>query len=138
MRAPFTPPKPKPVVRVLHPKIAITKGPKNQTVEHGATATFTISVRNTGDVTLAGVVVSDPRSPDCKRTIGTLAAGAGTSYTCTLANVTKSFENVATVTGKAPTGKTLSAHDNAHVKAKPAPARPKPVVVSHQKPKTTG
>ena len=105
---PFAPPpklpKKKPIVRSLHPKIAITKGPKNQTVEHGGTATFTISVRDTSNMTLTGVVVSDPRSPNCKRTIGTLAAGAqGTSYTCSSSRRDKKdFENVAVVTGARP------------------------------------
>jgi uncharacterized repeat protein (TIGR01451 family) len=138
LKAPFTPPVPKPVVKVVHPKITITKGPKSQTVAHGGTATFTISVENRGDVTLHDVVVRDQRTPDCSRSIGTLAPGAGTSYTCVQRNVTASFQNVAVVTGKSPTGQSVKAQDHADVKAAPYTPPAKPKVVSHAKPKTTG
>ena len=44
-------------------------------------------------------------APDCiNGTIGTLAAGASTSYACTLANVTTGFTNTATATGTPPVG----------------------------------
>ena len=108
---PFTPP----VVIVNHPSILITKNPKAQTVAKGGTAVFTITVKNNGDVDLTDVTVSDPRSPACNRTIGTLAAGAAVTYTCTLRNVKASFDNVAVAKGNA--GATaVSATDTAPVK----------------------
>ncbi|TMM32604.1 MAG: DUF11 domain-containing protein [Actinobacteria bacterium] len=125
---------------VTHPAISIVKNPKSQTVTSGGTATFTITVTNTGDVALTDVTVTDPLSPNCNRTIGTLAPGASTSYTCTRPNVTASFNNVAVVTGKAG-ATTVTAQDTAPVTAKAKPFVPKkvvPKVVSHKRPKATG
>jgi uncharacterized repeat protein (TIGR01451 family) len=131
------------VAPATHPAITIVKNPKSQTVTSGGTATFTITVTNTGDVVLTNVTVSDPLSPNCNRTIGTLNPGQSTSYTCTRANVTASFNNVAVATGHAgPT--TITAQDTAPVTEKAAPLKPKkvtkvtPKVVSHSKPKATG
>src|SRR5205085_10797409 len=93
----------------------------------------------TGDVALTDVTVTDPLSPNCNRTIGSLAAGASTSYTCTRPNVTASFNNVAVVTGKAG-ATTVTARDTAPVTAKAKPLTPptvKPKAVSHKKPKPT-
>jgi uncharacterized repeat protein (TIGR01451 family) len=131
------------VVPATHPAITIVKNPKSQTVTRGGTATFTITVTNTGDVALTNVAVSDPLSPNCNRTIGTLAPGASTSYTCTRANVTSNFTNVAVASGTAG-GTTVTAQDTAPVTAKAAALQPKtvtkvkPKVVSHRKPKATG
>jgi uncharacterized repeat protein (TIGR01451 family) len=124
---------------VTHPAISIVKDPKSQTVTVGNKATFKITVTNTGDVALANVTVSDPLSPNCNRTIGTLAPGASTSYTCTKANVRSSFNNVAVASGTAG-DKTVTAQDTAPVTAKApfVPKKVKPKVVSHKKPKTTG
>ena len=103
------------------PAIAITKNPKEQTVQRGGTATWTIVVTNTGQVTLTNVRVTDPLAPDCNRTsaqipaLASMAPGASLSYTCSLANVTASFTNVATDTGTPPTGPDVSATDSAHV-----------------------
>jgi uncharacterized repeat protein (TIGR01451 family) len=131
------------VAPATHPAITIVKNPKSQTVTRGGTATFTITVTNTGDVALTNVAVSDPLSPNCNRTIGTLAPGASTSYTCTRANVTANFTNVAVASGTAG-GTTVTAQDTAPVTAKAAALQPKtvtkvkPKVVSHRKPKATG
>src|SRR5204863_443649 len=122
-------------VRVINPHITILK---TQTVNNGGTATFTITVLNPGDVTLSNVVVTDALSPNCNKTIGTLAPGQSVSYKCTRPNVTKSFTNVAVATGQAGST-TLTAQDSARVTAR-APFVPKvvPKVVSHKKPKATG
>jgi uncharacterized repeat protein (TIGR01451 family) len=126
-----------------HPAITIVKNPKSQTVTSGGTATFTITVTNTGDVALTNVAVSDALSPNCNHTIGTLNPGQAVSYTCTRANVTASFNNVAVATGHAG-ATTVTAQDTAPVTAKAAPLKPKkvvkvtPKVVSHKKPKATG
>jgi uncharacterized repeat protein (TIGR01451 family) len=112
VNAPLTPPKPTPT----RPAIDIVKDPKAQTFKEGGTATFKITVTNTGDVTLTDVTVTDPKSPDCDRNLGTLGVGQSKSYTCTKKNVTAAFENVATASGKPPTGARVSANDNANVK----------------------
>jgi uncharacterized repeat protein (TIGR01451 family) len=129
------------VAPATHPAITIVKNPKSQSITSGGTATFTITVTNTGDVALTNVAVTDAASPNCNRTIGTLAPGASTSYTCTRSNVTASFTNVAVVTGHAG-GTTVTAQDTAPVTAKAAALKPpptvKPKVVSHRKPKATG
>ena len=115
VNAPLTPaPKPTPT----KPSIDIVKDPKAQTIGQGGTATFKITVTNPGDVTLTDVSVNDPHSPDCNKSLGTLAVGASKSYTCTKDNVTAAFENVATATGKPPTGATVRATDNANIKVK--------------------
>jgi uncharacterized repeat protein (TIGR01451 family) len=128
------------VAPATHPAITIVKNPKSQTITSGGTATFTITVTNTGDVALTDVTVTDAQSPNCNKTIGTLAPGQAVSYTCTRTNVTASFNNVAVVTGKAG-GMTVTAQDTAPVTAKAKPLTPptvKPKVVSHRKPKATG
>jgi len=128
---------------VTHPAISIVKDPKSQTVTKGGTATFTITVLNTGDVALTNVVVTDALSPNCNKTIGTLAPGQSVNYQCTRPNVQSSFTNVAIVTGQAG-GTTLTAQDTAPVTTKAAALKPKtvkkviPKVVSHRKPKATG
>jgi uncharacterized repeat protein (TIGR01451 family) len=78
--------------------IEIEKSPDFQGILINETAEFTITVTNTGSVTLTNVTVSDPNSPDCDNTIGTIVAGAASSYVCSQPNVTSSFTNTATVT----------------------------------------
>ena len=51
--------------------------------------------------------MSDPSSANCNRDLGTLAAGASTTYTCTRSNVRKKFVNTAEAVGTAPDGKTI-------------------------------
>jgi uncharacterized repeat protein (TIGR01451 family) len=131
------------------PSIAIVKEPKSQTVAVGGTATFTITVTNTGRVTLTDVTIVDARSPNCNRTkaqipaLASMAPGAHVTYTCTRRNVTASFDNVAVVTATPPSGPGVSATDSAPVKVAPLkPAKKnkkkKPKVVSHKKPRATG
>ena len=121
------------------PAIAITKNPKEQTVASGGTATWTIVVTNTGNVTLTNVRVTDPLAPDCNRTsaqipaLASMAPGASLSYTCSLANVTASFTNVATDTGTPPTGPDVSATDTAHVTV-PTAAGLTPAHLGHEAP----
>ncbi len=67
----------------------------------GDNVTFRIVVRNTGNVDLTDVKVTDPLAPNCEFYIGDLAAGATyPAYTGTLANVTETFTNTANVTGE--------------------------------------
>ncbi len=94
--------------------IAIDKSPEAQTVGENGTAAFTITVTNTGNVTLKDVTVSDPLAPNCGKSIGTLQPGASHSYACT-AVAAETYTNVATVTGRPPTGPNISASDTAVV-----------------------
>ena len=82
------------------PGVDVEKSPDSQTVVAGGTATFTITVNNTGNMPLTNVVVSDPASTDCDRTFTSIAVGKGVSYTCTKTGVMGSFLNVITVDGK--------------------------------------
>jgi uncharacterized repeat protein (TIGR01451 family) len=130
------------VIRVPHPAIAIVKNPKSQVVSVSGTATFQITVTNTGDVTLTNVTVTDELAPDCNRSLGTLEPGQSATYTCTRPNVTTAFDNVAVATGSPPFGPSVTAMDTAPVTVrapvKPPPPKPKPKVVTKKKPKVTG
>ena len=111
------------VVQQINPAIAIAKTPDLQVVPAGGTATFTIFVTNTGDITLTNVVVSDPLAPNCDRTIGTLGVGQSSSYTCTVPGVTQGFTNLATASGQPPVGPPVTSSDTAVVvlQATPTP-----------------
>jgi uncharacterized repeat protein (TIGR01451 family) len=132
------PAKPQPQPVPTHPSISIVKGPNSQTISEGGTATFTITVKNTGDVTLSSVKVADPLSPGCDHAFATLAVGESKSYTCTEKNVAKGFENVATATGKPPTGAVVKASDHADVKVVPflPPKHPSIAIVKSPKVQT--
>lgn len=86
------------------PAIDIDKSPNTQTIASGSEAAFDITVTNTGDIELLEVQVSDPAAPLCDNLVGSLAEGAQVSYSCSLANVTQDFTNVATVTATEPEG----------------------------------
>jgi uncharacterized repeat protein (TIGR01451 family) len=104
------------VVRVINPAIRIFKDPGIQQIALGASAVFTITVTNVGDVALTNVVVSDPVAPQCDRTsIGTLQPGAGVTYSCTVPTVTTSFVNSAAVVGYDPLGSPHTDRDTADV-----------------------
>ncbi|MCW1060953.1 hypothetical protein OJ593_10610, partial [Streptococcus anginosus] len=77
-------------------------------------------VSNSGNVTLSGVVVSDPLLGGELGTITTLAPGASQrvtgTYTLTQADVDRgSLENTATATGTDPHGTAVTASDSATV-----------------------
>lgn len=90
------------------PGTADIDGDDFQIVFSGNTATFTITVTNSGPVALRDVVITDPLSPSCSRTAAqtlslypgnTFAPGQSFQYQCTQDNVTQGFTNVANVTG---------------------------------------
>jgi len=102
-------------VDVIHPAIEIEKQPESQTVEEGTAVTFTIEVRNTGDVRLTGVQVTDEQAPQCGRAVGALAAGGSERYTCVVGGVEADFANRATVEGTDPVGWVVMDEDTARV-----------------------
>ena len=102
------------VTGVGTPSVSISKGPDTQEVISGMKATFSIAVRNTGDVALTGVQVSDPSTADCVRTLADLAVGADFSFSCETVELTTGFTNTATVSATSSTGE-VSASDTAAV-----------------------
>jgi len=86
------------------PAINIVKSPATQLVAVGGTANFTMTVTNTGNITLTGVVVTDAQC-----TTGPTFTGGDTNtdnqlqltetwtYSCSVANVVAAFTNTADV-----------------------------------------
>ena len=97
------------------PAISIVKSPSSQSILSGTTANFTITVTNSGNVTLNNVTVTDPLAPDCDRALGTLTATQSTNYSCSLSNVASAFTNVATATGTPAEGDPVQDSDSAAV-----------------------
>jgi hypothetical protein len=112
------------------PKIGITKLVHAQTIEGAnnaqltppsgttpGTATWQITVTNTGNTDLTSVGVTDPNASDCVKSFsGTLAKGAGeTPYNCSLTGLTAGMTNTATASGTAG-AQTVMASDSADVK----------------------
>ncbi|WIX80885.1 hypothetical protein QRX50_09030 [Amycolatopsis carbonis] len=96
---------------VIHPAITITQSAKPQQVREGDQVTFTITVRNTGDVPLTKVSIMDEKAPVCARPDGgtTLAPGATDHYTCTTQAGPDGYTNTAKVTAADPLGGTVTA-----------------------------
>lgn len=86
-------------VNVIDGGIEISKAPDYQEVDTGGTANFTITVTNTGQVSLGNVTVVDALAPGCDSVIGPLGVGETNTYTCSLIGVGASFTNTAVVTG---------------------------------------
>ncbi len=85
------------------PDLHITKTADKAVAAAGQDVTFTITVSNPTESDATGVTVTDQATPGCNKTIGALAAGATSTYTCTAkvaANQgTTEFRNTASVTG---------------------------------------
>jgi uncharacterized repeat protein (TIGR01451 family) len=142
--APASPPPAPPVAATPSPgspSLTLVKGPATQTIPNGSAASFTIVVTNTGDVPLTNVVVTDALTPTCAGSaatnpaLTTIAPGASVTYTCTSANLTSSFTNVATATGTPPVGTVVTVTATAQVEVT-APFLPPTAKAT--KPKTAG
>src|SRR5207247_902778 len=62
------------VLLVISPGISISKDPSSQTIRNPGTASWTITVKNTGDATLTDVHVDDALAPGCSRSAAEIAA----------------------------------------------------------------
>ncbi len=107
--------------------IAITKEADTVLADYGSDVTFTITVTNTGETALADVAVTDAGYPQCDNTIGALAIGESTSYTCVVEAVTEAFTNVAVAEGQptiddTPVGDPIDDEDEEDVEVKTPPA----------------
>ncbi len=102
-------------VIMVDPGIELIKKPELQTIAKGATAEFTLVVKNTGNVPLKNISVSDPMTSACSRTIDSLDAGATTSFSCSAPNVASDFTNIAAVKASDEFGNSVSAEALARV-----------------------
>ena len=104
---------------VGQPLILSSQKPRLQDFFPGGTATFTVSITNTGTVELQGINVTGATTADCNRTdLGSLGPGQSTSYTCQTSGsggVTESFLNELQANGTAG-ATTVSHRSNAYVK----------------------
>jgi uncharacterized repeat protein (TIGR01451 family) len=91
-------------ISTIAPAVSITKTPASQSILSGGSAFFIVTITNTGDVDLSGLVVVDPLVPNCGNVLWYLAKWASTWYNCVLNNVTSSFTSTTTVSWYAYTG----------------------------------
>jgi uncharacterized repeat protein (TIGR01451 family) len=108
------------------PAIQIVKTPDTQSVALGGTANFTLTVTNTGNVTLSSVSISDPLatsvgalSDTAGNGVNVLAPGDVETASASTSSVTDDFTNVATVSGTGPLGQPVTDNDDAFVDALP-------------------
>ncbi|MYW91908.1 DUF11 domain-containing protein [Amycolatopsis rubida] len=108
-------------IDVIHPEIAIMKDAQPYEVRQGDKVTFSLLVRNVGDVPLTAVSVVDDRTPACAHQIPSLAPDAQLEYQCSITAGPAGFTNTAKVTGTDPTQRTVSASAQASFRVnKPA------------------
>ncbi|MEU4518308.1 hypothetical protein AB0F52_06250 [Amycolatopsis sp. NPDC024027] len=100
-------------VDVVHPEIAVMKDAAPYEVREGDTVTFSILVKNTGDVPLADVRVVDDHTPSCAHTVPDLAVDAEVSYICTTIAGKVGFTGKATATGQDPVRRPVTASGEA-------------------------
>jgi gliding motility-associated-like protein/uncharacterized repeat protein (TIGR01451 family) len=115
------------VTAIQNPAILITKTADPATYDTlGETITYTITVTNTGNVTLTGVTVTDPLT-GMDVTVASLAPGASRNFTETYAITQSDLDggsvlNTATASGTAPDGAVVEDNDSATVTAVQSPA----------------
>ena len=100
---------------VLVPELSIFKTADTPTVLENGTATFTITVINTGETVLDTVTITDLAYPACDGAYPTLAIGEVQSYSCDVVGVTADFTNTVTASAVDPIGGAVTATDSASV-----------------------
>jgi uncharacterized repeat protein (TIGR01451 family) len=112
------------------PSIAIVKSATpNNVVAAGQIVTYSFEVTNTGNVTLTGVIVTDPLPGLSAVTCPTATLAPGDTVTCTAAYTVTiadmnagQIDNTASVSGIPPTGPAVSDSDSETITAANAPA----------------
>ena len=122
----------------------MTISPGSQTVSAGGTASWTVSVTNTGGAYLYAVALSDPGAPACgsppssdSDTLYFLPPNLTVTYSCSVSGVGASFTNTVTATATTAPGPTITASASGSVSVQgsaPASAPLTPPVAA----KTTG
>jgi uncharacterized repeat protein (TIGR01451 family) len=105
---------------VVNPSLEVDKSPDTQKIVQGGNADFTITVTNTGDITLT-VLAVDPLVPDCDA-IGDLGPMESDSWTCTDVGVASSYTNTVWVTGTLMNEPVIVISDTAYVEVNPPTA----------------
>ena len=95
--------------------ITIEKSAVDPEVVTGGTATFTISVRNTGTTDLTDVIVDDPGYSQCDVTYTFLPVGEQRTSSCSVTDVTADFTNAVDVTATDTLDETLTDDSSADV-----------------------
>ncbi|MGW4521023.1 DUF7507 domain-containing protein [Amycolatopsis sp. NPDC004378] len=100
-------------VDVVHPEIAVMKDATPYEARPGGTVTFSVLVKNTGDVPLTAVSVVDDHTPACAHRVPELAPDAEITYTCTTIAGKEGFTSRVTVSSEDPTGRPVTASGEA-------------------------
>ncbi|MBX3012362.1 MAG: hypothetical protein KF832_12685 [Caldilineaceae bacterium] len=111
-------------VDVLDPSIDLEKSPENQTILAGGKAEFTLRIKNTGDLDLHSVLLTDAF---CDGGVPTLVSQGNNDanqilspnelweYSCVRSSVQADFTNIASVTALGPANQTVSDTEEAVV-----------------------
>lgn len=100
-------------VDVVHPEIALMKDATPYEVREGGVVTFSVLVKNTGDVPLTALTVVDDHTPSCAHTAPDLGVDAEITYTCTTVAGAEGFTGRSTATAQDSTGRPVSAAGDA-------------------------
>ncbi|HWE82467.1 MAG TPA: fibronectin type III domain-containing protein [Gaiellaceae bacterium] len=101
--------------------VSVTVGPKTQSLSSGGTATFTVTVTNSGGAYVSAAAVSDPAAPGCSRTgndiadLAFFAPGETLSWSCSVGGVGAGFTNTVTASAVTAPGPVVTATDSAEV-----------------------
>ena len=114
--------------------VAVSVSPSSQTVAAGGTATWSVSVTNTGSAYLSAVTTSDAAAPGCGTpggadgsTLDFMAPRVTVTYSCSLAGVTASFTNTVDAVATTGPGPKINASATASVIVEAPSAPPAPV-----------
>ncbi|MGW4482439.1 DUF7507 domain-containing protein [Amycolatopsis sp. NPDC004368] len=100
-------------VDVIHPAVAVTQSAAPAQVREGDRVTFTVTVRNTGDVLLHAATGTSSKAPECAKPLGFLAPQSNQTFECTIVAGADGFTNSVVVTGTDPTARTVTASADA-------------------------
>ncbi|MEM7126524.1 MAG: SdrD B-like domain-containing protein [Chloroflexota bacterium] len=112
-------------VKVIHPRISITKEPNKSEIVSGDSVNYTISIYNydqnrLSDVTLDNIQVSDLVTSDCNRLPGelgelTLGSTRPITYTCIQSDVRADITSTVVVTALSPINSIVTATTSASI-----------------------